>query len=488
MRRFGLFTVVAIALAACSETPSAPTPVRLIQSTAASKIAGSYIVVFRNDVQNVDDEAQRLAVKHAGKVQHKYKAALKGMSIELSDAQVAALRADASVAFVEQDQPVSALGCIIDATCQSGATWGLDRVDQRALPLDASYSYFVNGSGVTVYIIDTGINFGHTEFGGRASKGFDAVTSGGTAADCNGHGTHVAGTVGGSTYGIAKAVTLKAVRVLNCAGSGTTSGVIAGIDWVTANRVLPAAANMSLGGGFSSALNQAVENSIAAGVTYAIAAGNSSANACNASPASAPNAITVGATQSNDGFASFSNFGTCVDINAPGVGITSAWYTSNTATNTISGTSMAAPHVAGAAALFLSANPSATPAQVTAALNGDATAGAIISLPSGTPNRLLYTANIGSGSQPPPPPPPTLTASYTYSCSRLTCSFNGSSSVGAATYSWTFGDGGTATGVTTSHTFAGRASYTVTLTVENTGPTASNSTSKTITCNPQRCS
>lgn len=327
------------------------------------------------------------------------------MALDLSDQAVTALRADPSVAYVEADQ----IAHIV--TDQTGATWGLDRVDQHALPLTTTYSYFADGTGVHVYIIDTGINFGHAEFGGRATTGVDQVTAGGTAADCNGHGTHVAGTVGGGQFGIAKNVSLHAVRVLDCGGSGTFSGVIAGIDWVTANHASPAVANMSLGGGFSQALNDAVTNSIAAGVTYAVAAGNGNAfgipqNACNSSPASTPNALTVGATDINDREASFSNFGSCVDLQAPGVGITSAWYTSNTATNTISGTSMATPHVAGAAAAYLSATPAASPAQVSTALTSSATVGAVTGLQTGTANLLLYTAFIGNGSPPPPPPPP----------------------------------------------------------------------------------
>jgi hypothetical protein len=277
------------------------------------------------------------------------------------------------------------------AIVQTGADWGLDRMDQHSLPLDGSYTYQADGSGVTAYIIDTGINLTHVEFGGRAVAGTDAVTSGGSAADCNGHGTHVAGTVGGVTYGVAKKVRLVAVRVLDCNGSGTTSGVIAGIDWVTANRTLPAVANLSLGGDFSQALNDAVERSVAAGVVYAVAAGNSAADACSASPASAPSALTVGATDAADAFASFSNYGSCVKINAPGVSIVSAWIGSNTATSGASGTSMASPHVAGAAAVYLQKNPSATVANVRAALIGNATSNVIQGIATGTPNLLLYS-------------------------------------------------------------------------------------------------
>jgi subtilisin family serine protease len=245
---------------------------------------------------------------------------------------------------------------------------------------------------VTAYVIDTGIRFSHSQFNGRATSGFDAV-DGGSADDCNGHGTHVAGTIGGSTYGVAKGVTLVAVRVLSCSGSGTTSGVISGVNWVTSNHQAgrPAVANMSLGGGVSTALDTAVRNSIADGVTYAIAAGNSNANACNASPARVSTALTIGATDSSDRRASFSNFGTCVDWFAPGVSITSAWWTSNTATNTISGTSMATPHTAGVAALYLQTSPTASPATVRSALVANATAGVVVNRGNGSPNALLFT-------------------------------------------------------------------------------------------------
>jgi subtilisin family serine protease len=242
---------------------------------------------------------------------------------------------------------------------------------------------------VRAYIIDTGIRTTHTQFGGRASAVFDAF--GGNGQDCNGHGTHVAGTVGGSTYGVAKSALLRAVRVLNCSGSGSTSGVISGVDWVTANHISPAVANMSLGGGASSALDTAVNNSINSGVTYSIAAGNSNTDACTQSPARVAAAITVGSTTSSDARSSFSNIGTCVDIFAPGSSITSAWSTSDTATNTISGTSMATPHVTGATALYLQSHPGSSPATIRNALVNNSTTGHITNVGAGSPNRLLYT-------------------------------------------------------------------------------------------------
>jgi subtilisin family serine protease len=322
------------------------------------------------------------------------------------------VRNDPNVAYVEADQTVGLVAT------QSPATWGLDRIDQRNLPLSNSYTYNFDGTGVTAYIIDTGIRFAHNEFGGQATSGFDAI-DGGAADDCNGHGTHVAGTVGGTTYGVAKNVNLVGVRVLNCQGSGTNSQVIAGIDWVTGNHAAnaPAVANMSLGGGASTALDNAVRNSIADGVTYAIAAGNSNANACNSSPARVAEAITVGATTNTDARASFSNFGSCLDIFAPGQNITSAWYTSNTATNTISGTSMATPHVAGVAALALD-ETNGTPQQIRDRIVNSATPNVVGNPGTGSPNRLLYSL-LGAAPPPPPPPPPS-------GCSQFPQVFSGS--------------------------------------------------------------
>jgi subtilisin family serine protease len=284
-------------------------------------------------------------------------------------------------------------------TTQAGATWGLDRIDQRSRPTDGLFHYTNTGVGVTAYIIDTGIRYSHSEFGGRATPGYDAVTAGGDAADCNGHGTHVSGTVGGATYGVAKDVRLVAVRVLNCSGSGTTAQVVAGIDWVTGDHQAgqPAVANMSLGGSASTALDTAVRNSIADGVAYSIAAGNGvlglfAQNACNTSPARVTEAMTVSATDSADKKPSWANIGTCVDWFAPGVGITSSWYTSDTATNTISGTSMATPHTTGVAALYLQGSPAATPAEVQEALRAATTKGVVVSPGSGSPNALLFTS------------------------------------------------------------------------------------------------
>ena len=384
MHRLAGLAALSLALAACADVgPRAATDDALpVQD--AELVPGQYIVVLKASAPAT--QIMNAVVPMPGvELRHVYAAALNGFAARLSPAALAELRANPNVAYIEQDQFIR-----VDAT-ETGATWGIDRIDQRALPLSTTYSWASTGAGVTAYIIDTGINATHNEFGGRASVAFDAVNDGRNGVDCNGHGTHVSGTVGGATYGVAKGVQLRAVRVLDCAGSGTTSGVIAGIDWVTAHHASPAVANMSLGGGASTALDNAVTASISSGVTYAIAAGNSNRNACNYSPARAATAITVGATTTTDGRASYSNYGSCLDIFAPGSGITSSWIGSNTATNTISGTSMATPHVAGVAALYLQTHATASPASVRNALVANGTTGKVTSAGNGSPNVLLFS-------------------------------------------------------------------------------------------------
>lgn len=382
-----LFVLVVLALSFSVSSPAAAKgDAPILGADSSTAISGRYIVVFKAGTPAADVSA---AAEHArglgGQVDFVYESALTGFAGNLPEQALNGLSHNPNIEFIEADQVIT-----IDAT-QSPATWGLDRIDQRNLPLNNAYNYNFTGSGVTAYIIDTGIRVSHNEFGGRASSGRDFVDNDSNADDCNGHGTHVAGTVGGSTYGVAKGVSLVAVRVLNCSGSGTTSGVIAGIDWVTSQHTTgKAVANMSLGGGPSTALDNAVRNSIADGVVYAIAAGNSNRNACNFSPARTAEAITVGATTSTDARASYSNKGSCLDLFAPGSSITSAWITSNTATNTISGTSMATPHVTGVAALYLQGH-TATPLQVRNAIVGAATPNVVGNPGRNSPNLLLYS-------------------------------------------------------------------------------------------------
>src|SRR5256885_526391 len=381
-------TILAV-LAACRATSNPAQPADSPERAASgSTVPGQYVVVFHDNVADPAALARQLVTTAGGSLLHVYTSAIKGFAARLSPAAVDVLRLNPAVAFVEADQVMSA-----DATQSmdaNGDPWGLDRIDQGALPLSGTYTYTSSGAGVNAYIIDTGIWTLHAEFGGRADNVFDAYHA--TGEDCNGHGTHVSGTIGGATYGVAKSVSLHGVRVLSCAGIGLTSQIIAGIDWVRQNHASPAVANMSLGGGLSQALNDATTNLWNAGVFVAVAAGNDNGDACQASPASASGAFTVAASEKTDAKASYSNWGTCVEAYAPGSAIKSDWLLG--LTMTLSGTSMATPHVTGTAALYKATFGDAPSTALSDWIIGNATPGVITGNPGGTPNLLLYKSGL----------------------------------------------------------------------------------------------
>lgn len=444
---------------------SSLTAVTAVAAGAAQAAKGSrsgWVVTFRTGA-DPKAEAEQERVKGV-KVTHVFEHAMKGMAVDLTAPEAAALAADPMVVSVEPDIKVYATGT------QTGATWGIDRADQRSLPLSGTFAYpDSGGAGVKAYVIDTGVRATHTEFAGRVAPGYTAVVDGFGTDDCNGHGTHVAGTIGGRTYGIAKQVTIVPVRVLDCFGSGTLSGVIAGIDWVTANnKGAPAVANMSLGAAATATVDAAVERMVAAGVTAVVAAGNSNVDACGTSPARTPSAITVGATDSTDARAVYSNIGTCLDIFAPGTSITSSWIDSDTAVNTISGTSMASPHVAGVAALIVAANPGTTPANVAATMMANATPNVVGNAGAGSPNRLLFTPAPGTAT-----PLGVVTTALPSGGTGVAYSASLGAVGGSAPYTWAVATGtlpagltlATATGIVSgTPTTAGLSAFTVRVT------------------------
>jgi serine protease len=449
-----------------------------IVAKADNPIANQYIVVFKDEAVSVRSGkapqrlvrglADELAVEHGAVVQHRFASALSGFSARMSAEEAETLARDPRVALVEQDGVVEAQGV------QSSPSWGLDRVDQRTLPLNGRYSYSGTGSGVDVFVIDSGIRSTHADLAGRVdtADAFTAIADGYGTEDCFGHGTMVAGLIGGTTYGVAKGVTLHPVRVIGCSGYGAVSDLVAGVDWVTGQRqaavraagggaVSPWVANISLITGISDCLDNAVTFAMQAGVTFVVAAGNYGGDACLYSPAHVDGAITVGATNDADNVWVSSDGGACVDLFAPGFSQATAYNRSDTDQVLFTGTSAAAPMATGAAALFLQVRPAATPDEVAAFLVKQATPRRLAAMPSGSPNLLLYTV-LANADLPP-------VASFAYTCNGRKCTFDASDSSDdkrVRTYAWSFGDGSSDKGQHLRHTFpTSGSSFVVTLSV-----------------------
>ncbi len=488
-RVFALGALGTVALAACAESPTetaladpltaATTP---LVAEASRVVPNQFIVQFHDGETDPAGLARKLVASQGGTLRHTYTHALKGFAATLPPQAVEALRRNPRVKLVEPDAVVA----VASSGSQSAPpSWGLDRIDQRTRPYDSRYTWPNSGAGAHIYIFDTGIRSTHEEFRGRVGAGYTAISDGRGTEDCHGHGTNVAALAGGTLYGVAKGATLHAVRVMGCDGTGATSAIISALDWATRNALRPAVVNMSLGGEFHAALNTAVENTSSAGLTVVVSAGNWAIDACQHSPASAPSAITTGAADILDRYAPFSNWGPCVDLFAPGVSVVTAHHTGDSDTRQNGGTSMSAPHAAGAAAIVLATNPGASPAQVQAALVNSASAGVLASLPATTPNRLLFIGAV-EGTPAPAPPPPTNTAptvSFSTNCTNLTCSFtDGSSDADGSivSYAWSFGDGSSSADRHPTRSYTTAGSYSVRLVVtDDQGATAS--TTRTVT-------
>jgi subtilisin family serine protease len=471
----GCFGILCIA--ACNDATSpvatqSTAPRAPVNTTLGDVVPGHFIVVMKPGAASSEAVVHRHALSKLLKMDQKFGTVMHGFSAAVADEDVDSLRADPDVESIEPDRYVHQLGV------QTGMGWALDRVDQHAMPLNGAFDYGATGAGVNIYVVDGGIRYSHTEFGGRAHFAFDAL--GGDGSDCNGHGTGVAGVAAGSVHGVAKSANIYSVRVFPCSGTTTLSTILAGVDWVTAHHKSPAVANLSLGAAAAPILDTAVERSIRSGVTYVIAGGNNGGDACAMSPGKLKDVINVGATDASDSRASWSNYGSCITMFAPGVAVSSADYYSDVSLASWNGTSVAAPMVSGAVALYLQGHPTASPATVRSAIVGNTTNGTVKSL-AGSVSKLLYTAWIGSSSAPvaPPPPPPsappvaptipTVTgAAASYKCASNVCSFDASASrpaAGVSSYAWSFGDGKTGTGSKWVHTYPSSATVTFSLTM-----------------------